>query len=232
MTLQGRPENRRALPGLRYAAAAIFCGLLGYLAFAFLPMLTGAGQNAAPLQEGAIPATSSSQPPGPPAAATPPPTATPLATLPAGPPAAPPQRLIYPAAGIDVAVLPLSPESFDTGARTITPPATMEGYWLTPYGMPGAGSANTTYVAGHSWEDREAPFNRLSTQAAAGHLLTVATAAGSVEYRVDSVATYVKSGLKDSQIWEVVPHRLVLISCYTGDLWGTNVVVVASPARQ
>jgi sortase (surface protein transpeptidase) len=85
-------------------------------------------------------------------------------------------------------------------------------------------------VAGHSWQDREAPFNRLSTQAAAGDPLTVTTATGDVAYRVDSVTTYVKSGLKDSPIWEVVPNRLVLISCYTDDLWGTNVVVVASPA--
>jgi hypothetical protein len=47
---------------------------------------------------------------------------------------------------------------------------------------------------------------------------------------VDSVTTYVKSGLKDSPVWEVAPNRIVLISCYTDDLWGTNVVVVASPA--
>lgn len=75
----------------------------------------------------------------------------------------------------------------------------------------------------------EAPFNRLSTMAAAGDRLTVATSTGELTYQVDQVTTYVKSGLKDSPVWDVAPHRLVLISCYTGDLWGTNVVVIASP---
>ena len=45
------------------------------------------------------------------------------------------------------------------------------------------------------------------------------------------MTTYVKAGLKDSPIWQGAPNRLVLISCYTGDFWGTNVVVVASPDR-
>jgi hypothetical protein len=44
------------------------------------------------------------------------------------------------------------------------------------------------------------------------------------------VTTYVKSGLKDSAIWDMVPNRVVLISCYTEDPWGKNVVVSASPA--
>jgi hypothetical protein len=136
---------------------------------------------------------------------------------------------VYPAAGIDVDVHALEPSGDDRASQTIVPPPTMDGYWLTPYGMPGAGSVNTTYVAGHSWQDQEAPFNRLSTKAAVGDRLTVITATGDVNYRVDSVATYNKSGLKDSPIWDVVPNRLVLISCYTDDLWGTNVVVVASP---
>ncbi|WP_432394238.1 hypothetical protein ACRQ5B_12315 [Pseudarthrobacter sp. L19] len=55
------------------------------------------------------------------------------------------------------------------------------------------------------------------------------TASGALSYRVDSIATYSKAQLKDSPIWEVVPDRLVLISCYTEDPWGRNVVVVASP---
>lgn len=52
-----------------------------------------------------------------------------------------------------------------------------------------------------------------------------------MRYRVESVDTYVKSSLKDSPIWTGVPNRLVLISCYTEDPWGKNVVVVASPSR-
>ena len=48
-----------------------------------------------------------------------------------------------------------------------------------------------------------------------------------LRYAVDSVTTYTKSTLKDSPVWDVVPNRLVLISCYTEDPWGKNVVVVA-----
>jgi hypothetical protein len=143
--------------------------------------------------------------------------------------AAPPQRIIYPAAGMDVVVHPLKPDSDDTVSKSIVPPETMDGYWLTPYGRPGTGSVNTTYVIGHSWEGRDAPFNHLSSSAVPGDVFTVVTSKAKLSYRVDSVTTYTKSSLKDSSIWSVVPNRLVLISCYTEDLWGKNVAVVASP---
>jgi LPXTG-site transpeptidase (sortase) family protein len=197
------------------------CGLLAYVTFAFLP------QAAVPRN---TPESVIAQP-APTALATPTPTLTdhPAPAVPAGPAAAPPQRLLYPAADIDVVIQPLEPSGADQATQTIVPPPTTDGYWLTPYGMPGAGSGNTTYVAGHSWVDRDAPFNHLSAKAAVGDQLTVATATGELAYRVDSVTTYSKSGLKDSPIWQVVPNRLILISCYTDDPWGTNVVVVASP---
>jgi hypothetical protein len=145
------------------------------------------------------------------------------------PAASAPQRIIYPAAGMDVAVHPLEPGHGDTETQSIVPPETMDGYWLTPFGTPGTGSANTTYVIGHSWEGLDAPFNHLSSSAAAGNEFSVITAAGSMTYRVESVTTYTKTSLKDSPIWEVVPNRMVLISCYTEDPWGKNVTVVASP---
>jgi hypothetical protein len=148
---------------------------------------------------------------------------------PVGPAAAAPQHISYPAAKMDVVVRPLQPDTQEVASQSIVPPETMDGYWLTPFGVPGAGSTNTTYVVGHSWESSDAPFNRLSTMATPGDELTVQTETGAIAYKVDSVTTYVKSTLKDSPIWTVVPNRLVLISCYTGDLWGKNVVVVASP---
>ena len=223
-------RRRRPPSGLRAILAVFLSIVLGCVVVLFLPVLSGLGgspdRTAGSPQAEAPAATTepsawntATEPPVP---ELPPP-------APAGPPAAPPQRLVYPAAAIDVVVHPLEPSGSDRASQTIIPPATMDGYWLTPYGVPGAGSVNTTYVAGHSWQDQEAPFNRLSTHAAAGDRLTVTTSTGDVAYRVDSVTTYVKSGLKDSSIWEVVPNRLVLISCYTDDLWGTNVVVVASP---
>ena len=130
---------------------------------------------------------------------------------------------------MDVAVHPLAPESLDAESHSIVPPETMDAYWLAPFGTPGAGSTNTTYIIGHSWEGLDAPFNHLSSAAAAGDELTVTTASGTMTYRVDSVTTYTKATLKDSPIWAVAPNRLVLISCYTEDPWGKNVAVVASP---
>lgn len=221
-----RPKPGGSASNLRVIAALAVCGILGYLAFAFFPM---PGNLRAPQEGPTTVALAPSRTPAQTPLPTPSSQPTPLTAAPAGPPAAPPQRLVYPAAEIDVAVLPLDLESAAGGDRTIVPPATMDGYWLTPFGMPGADSTNTTYIVGHSWQDLEAPFNRLSTHAAAGDRLTVATSAGATEYQVDFVTTYVKSGLKDSPVWEVAPQRLVLISCYTDDLWGTNVVVVASP---
>lgn len=145
------------------------------------------------------------------------------------PAASAPQRITYPAAGMDVVVHPLAPDSHDAESHSIVPPETMDGYWLTPFGTPGAGSTNTTYVIGHSWEGLDAPFNHLSSAATAGNELTVTTATGTMTYRVDSVTTYTKATLKDSPVWAVAPNQLVLISCYTEDPWGKNVAVVASP---
>ena len=137
-----------------------------------------------------------------------------------------PSRVTYPKAGMDVVVHALEP---DAHSQSIDPPVTMDGYWLTPFGLPGAGSTDTTYIIGHSWLDRDAPFNHLSWAAHEGDELTVTTASGVLAYRVESVTTYSKSTLKDSPIWDAVPNRLVLVSCYSEDPWGRNVVVVASP---
>jgi hypothetical protein len=149
---------------------------------------------------------------------------------PALPNAAAPRRIRYPSAAFDVPVHPLELDSSAQASQTIVPPATKDGYWLTPFGIPGKGSANTTYVIGHSWDGAEAPFNHLSSAAAVGDRFEVDTDTGAITYQVDGITTYVKSSLKDSPIWEIVPNRLVLISCYTEDPWGKNVVVTASPA--
>lgn len=178
------------------------------------PSAVGTGSSSGLLPVGAAPASPTTQDP----------TAQ-------GPAASAPQRIIYPAAGMDVVVHPLEPQRGDAESRSIVPPETMDGYWLTPFGTPGVGSENTTYVIGHSWEGLDAPFNHLSSAAAPGDILTVGTETGELRYAVDSVTTYTKSTLKDSPVWDVVPNRLVLISCYTEDPWGKNVVVVASPAR-
>jgi hypothetical protein len=152
------------------------------------------------------------------------------APAPVLPAAAEPRRVRYPSAGFDVPVHRLELDSDAQANQTIVPPETKDGYWLAPFGTPGHGSANTTYVIGHSWEGAEAPFNHLSSAATVGDRFEVDTATGTISYQVDTVTTYLKATLKDSPIWEIVPNRLVLISCYTEDPWGKNVVVMASPA--
>ncbi|GAB3531833.1 hypothetical protein GCM10027403_02940 [Arthrobacter tecti] len=149
-----------------------------------------------------------------------------------GPEAAAPERLVVESAGIDVAVLPLTPTPQDQASQSLVPPFTLDGYWLTNYGMPGSGSKDTTYITGHSWEDREAPFNHLSTDTEVGDEVILHTESGEQRYEVDSITTHDKDTLKDSDIWDIVPNRLVLISCYTEDPWGKNVVVTAVPANE
>jgi hypothetical protein len=151
------------------------------------------------------------------------------AAVPALPAAAPPLHLRYPGADLDMTVLPLTPDQAETAAGVLVPPITMDAFWLTPYGQPGTGSRNTTYIVGHSWEDADAPFNRLSTSARVGDEFVVSTASGSIRYRVQAVTTHDKDSLKTSDVWNIVPNRLVLISCYTEDLWGKNVLVSAAP---
>ncbi|HET7139617.1 MAG TPA: sortase [Arthrobacter sp.] len=223
--------------------AILLCGVLGFLSLTFgAPLLSHGG--------GPIPTAGLAAPAGvPPSSVSWPLSATGKVPMPATTPAAPgagtttaaapspalpdasaPLRILYPAAAIDTAIHPLEPDASAVASRTVEPPTTMDGYWLTPFGTPGNGSGNTTYVIGHSWEGRDAPFNHLSSAAAIGDPFDVVTANGTIRYRVDSVTTYLKASLKDSPIWDIVPNRVVLISCYTEDPWGKNVVVTASPA--
>ena len=209
------------------------------------PPAFGAGQMARASISPAVPPDSPASPApdavaGTPAPSSPAPSDKPSAIHAAlGAPASPPEislpaasapvRITYPAANLDVAIHPLQPDPAAVSGQSIEPPETMDGYWLSTFGTPGAGSTNTTYVIGHSWEGLDAPFNHLSTAAAPGDELNVVTATGTMTYKVESVTTYTKSNLKDSPIWNAVANRLVIISCYTQDLWGKNVAVVASP---
>ncbi|GLC63060.1 hypothetical protein PLESTB_001976500 [Pleodorina starrii] len=146
------------------------------------------------------------------------------------PAASAPVHLTVPAAGIDQPVLPLSPTAENLAEQSIVPPLTTDAYWLSTYGHPGDGSQNTTYITGHSWEGLDAPFDRLSTQVTPGDTVVLGTETGQISYVVETVTTYDKNSLKDSEIWAIVPNRLVLISCFVQDPWGKNVVVTAIPA--
>jgi hypothetical protein len=155
---------------------------------------------------------------------------TSAARKPLRPLAAAPTAVSIEAADLNVRVLPLTPSADEMASEQLVPPLTLDAYWLTSYGVPGTGSTNTTYIVGHSWDGRDAPFNHLSNESLVGKAITVTTATGTLKYVVDSVTTHDKNTLKDSDIWNVAPNRVVLISCYTEDPWGKNVVVAASPA--
>jgi hypothetical protein len=221
---QETAPRRRA--GTRWAAV----GGIGAVAVLSTVLLTdpwGAEGTGSPAATATAPVEAASAAP-PTAAATDTPSATTTSDRPA---AAAPVRLAVEDAQLEVTVLPLTPSEQELATELLVPPDTLDGYWLTPYGMPGEGSENTTYITGHSWEDRDAPFNRLSDPGLVGSEIELETAAGTLQYVVDSVVTHDKNTLKDSDIWRIVPDRLVIVSCYTEDLWGKNVVLTASPAQ-
>lgn len=211
---QRRPFRRRWLAVPAVAAAGLAAVLL------LAPPTAGGSpvgrQSGSPTASAAATALGPSAPAGP--------------AKSAGPGAAAPTRIAIRAANIDVKVQPLTPSADELSSESLVPPLTLEAYWLTNYGVPGSGSANTTYIAGHSWDGKDAPFNRLSDESLVGKAVRVTTAKGTLDYVVDSVTTHRKDTLKDSDVWNVVPNRIVLISCYTEDPWGKNVVVIASPA--
>jgi hypothetical protein len=223
-----RLEGRRKRAFRRRRTWGVLLSAAAALVFALL-LLVPQLQSGSSAAESSPPPSAAATAPAPAPTSAPASSAGPAETPPAGPAAAAPTRITVEAAGIDVAVLPLQPTGAEIESQSIVPPFTDDGYWLTSYGMPGAGSNNTTYITGHSWEGREAPFDRFSTDTDVGDAVTVSTGAGTLHYVVDSITTHDKDTLKTSDIWNIVPNRLVIISCYTEDPWGKNVVVTASP---
>lgn len=146
------------------------------------------------------------------------------------PTAAAPVRLDYPTAGASVPVHPLTPTAADLAARAIEPPDTKDAYWLTIYGQPGAGSADTTYIVAHRWVGADAPFNHIGEKAKPGDAFTLATTTGALQYRVAAVQDIGKADLAGSPIWAAVPDRVILITCDFSDPWGKNTVITADPA--
>jgi LPXTG-site transpeptidase (sortase) family protein len=217
-----RSEKHRKIQRLTIGAVVVVLFLA--LVVSGIQLLSGAGASPTSTAPSSPPAASPS------AASTPSPSpetsTTPPRTL---PPASPPREISIESANFTVPVLPLTPTDADLAAQSLVPPETLDGYWLTNYGTPGEGSDNTVYITGHSWEDRDSPFNRLSSDVEVGDSVTLTTAEGEIAYVVDSITTHNKDTLKDSDIWDIVPNRLVLISCYSQDLWGKNVVITATP---
>jgi sortase (surface protein transpeptidase) len=139
-----------------------------------------------------------------------------------------------PAVGLDLPVLPLAPDD-----GVIDPPLLTAAYYLEPYGHPvgAAGQANNTlYLAAHSAGHGHDGFDPLLTDqhrdsaVSAGDVVEVATPDGTATYTVQRTERVAKGALPSAQdVWEAVPGRLVLITCFQHRGKATeNLVVFAS----
>jgi sortase (surface protein transpeptidase) len=168
------------------------------------------------------------------------PTATPSSTPSAADPTTPsaaaataPLRIQVPAVGLDAAVLPITPSEGE-----LDPPRLDRAYWIETYGSPGSDSTNTVYLAGHSVDRGSAVFDPLFDQdeqralVGAGDEITITTDAGVVRYVVEDTQRYPKSELAgETEVWRIVPGRLVLITCFQRSEGGRstdNLVIYAT----
>ena len=128
-------------------------------------------------------------------------------------------HLVIPAVGMDLPLLGLTPED-----GVINPPLLTAGYWIEPYGAPVAApedATNTLYIAAHSAGRGHDGFDPLLTRdhtgstLEAGDVVQVRTPQGTADYTVDHTQRYGKDELPGaSEVWEAVPGRLVLITCF------------------
>ncbi|MEU1971918.1 class F sortase [Microbacterium sp. NPDC019599] len=134
-------------------------------------------------------------------------------------PVAPPERLVFPAAGIDGPVEEYT--AAEAEAEGGINPATLDTIsWYSGIRdpMPGSDAANTVYLFGHSWVE-PAVFNGL-TGVHAGDRATVTTATGDLVYEVDEIITMAKPDFtQDPRVVAVVPGRLALVTCHRPDGW-------------
>lgn len=182
---------------------------------------------AAAVAEGPAPVAAPSTS-GAPAAATPTPTPvaryTPSSSV----------HVAIPAVGLDLPVLPLSPRG-----GVIDPPLLTAAYFLEPYGHP-VGAAdqadNTLYLAAHSAGHGDDGFDPLLTDEhrdsalGPGDVVEVRTPDGTASYTVQRTERVAKDALPSAaDVWESVPGRLVLITCFQHRGKATeNLVVFAS----
>ncbi|MCZ2819621.1 class F sortase [Modestobacter sp. VKM Ac-2977] len=211
---------RSSLQLTRRTAALAGVAVLGVVAVLLALVLTG-GRGDGAVRAAAAPSVTTSAPapsttPAVPTPEAPPPTPTPTPT--AETPRTSSVRLEVPSVDLDVPVFPYTPRG-----GVIDPPSMVDGYWVQPYGEPGAQPDNTVYIAGHSWTKGAAAFNALmpgdhGAGVSTGDVVTVRTSGGSVDYTVSRTERYDKDALPGAtDVWTVMPGRLVLITCFVDD---------------
>lgn len=136
-----------------------------------------------------------------------------------------PLRIQAPELGLDVPIVAANLAA----DRKFNPPSNVLAYWIRDYGSAGPNAKNTLYLAAHSWNNGYAAFNPLMNQKTgtatvkSGQKIVVQTATGQYRYSVTSVADYVKSSIADEpQLWQAVPGRLVLVTCFQLNDAGVN----------
>ncbi|HET7385356.1 MAG TPA: class F sortase [Nocardioidaceae bacterium] len=141
-----------------------------------------------------------------------------------------PTRLVVPTLDIDVPVVPI-----DAPGGVLLPPSDpqMLGWWQGG-AVPGAATGGAL-ITGHTVHTGGGAFDHLATLHK-GDPVTVRTGNGSIRYAVKRVTVYHKQRLAKhaKQVFsQTVPGRLVLITCddWTGSVYLSNAVVVASPVR-
>ncbi len=143
-------------------------------------------------------------------------------------------HVAVPSLGLDLPVLPLTPRG-----GVINPPLLTAAYWIDSYGDP-VGTPeqadNTLYLAAHATGTGDYGFDPLVDAEAAGEglqpgdVVEVSTPGGTVDYAVERTQRYDKDELAGAtEIWEAVPGRLVMITCFqrAGRAATENLVVVA-----
>lgn len=89
-------------------------------------------------------------------------------------------------------------------------------------GMPGTDSTNTTYLYAHSHPTESAPFNNLKN-IQVGDAAAVVTANGRLCYEVQYMYDVPKSDYATDLVsGEIVPGRLILVTCYRPDGYDPN----------
>jgi LPXTG-site transpeptidase (sortase) family protein len=139
-----------------------------------------------------------------------------------------PQRISLPQLGVSAPVVSIS-----ASRGSLTPPSDPQtvGWWAGG-AQPGA-KRGSAVITGHTVHAGGGAFDDLG-QLQKGDQVVVATARGSLRYRVAGITTYRKQALAThaEQVFDQsVPGRLVLITCedWNGKVYLSNVVVIAVP---
>ena len=128
-------------------------------------------------------------------------------------PASAPLQLRVASIGLDGAVSEYTQEMIDErGGFDPSEPTTISWDTTIPDGLPGTDSANTVYLYGHTWIDM-AVFNGLR-DLQPGAVASIDTANGTLCYVTQKTLLLDKAEYKtNDELTNVVPNRLVLVSC-------------------